>query len=242
MNKRGQVFILSAIIIVFLLYSTIYTYNTLNVHGGLEDFEKNVQAYEKESTLVVNDAIYQGKTGEQQADALKEWASIFKEGVKSSDPNFGSISIYKDTDGNVHIINTLTNKSITIEYLSSDASAESTKLNFFSSIVPPKGDSSEGQICSKTELGEICTTVNTDLSNFGSGFDYSKSIEGVDLAYLCIKVQDINLAGSEAPCPDGTFKVELKGFQSVSTSSQKTEDVTSSDSASNNIIKVSYPK
>jgi hypothetical protein len=243
MSKRGQVFILSAIIIVFLIYSTVYTYNTLNVHSGLEDFEKNVNQYEKESILVVNDAIYQGKSGDQQAEELKKWASIFKEGVKSSDPNFGSISIYKDTDGNVHIINTLTNKSITIEYLSKDASAENTKLGFFSKEVPPKGTDTEGKICSKTEFGQICTTVNTDVSNFGKSFDYAQSIEDVDLAYLCIKIENLKLSSYPLHCPEGTFEITLSGFQSYSTSSAQTSEQTVQDKEkTGEIVKVSYPK
>jgi len=243
MSKRGQVFILSAIIIVFLIYSTVYTYNTLNVHSGLEDFEKNVNQYEKESILVVNDAIYQGKSGDQQAEELKKWASIFKEGVKSSDPNFGSISIYKDTDGNVHIINTLTNKSITIEYLSKDASAENTKLSFFS--IPPEDDETEGKVCTETEFGKICSIVKTDVSNFGKSFDYAQSIKDIDLKYLCIKIEGFDFEESSG-CPKGyhKFNLDITGFNGISLSEKKNNEGEKGiyDISVEKIIKIKYPQ
>ena len=232
LGKRGQIFILSAIIIILLLYSAVYTYNSINVYGGIEDFNENVDQFEKESVLVINEAIYEGGEGAAQADALKVWANIFKEGVKSSDPNFGSISIYKDTDGNVHIINTLTDQTITIEYLTDDADAEGTEISFFSKNIPSDGQGSEGIICTKDPiLGEICTEVNTKLSGFGKKFDYAQSIEGAQLDYLCIGIKDMDL-GYNVPCPKGMFLVEVYGFKDFSTSTKPVEI--------GEIVKVSY--
>ena len=251
MDKRGQIFILSAIIIILLLYSAVYTYNSINVYGGIEDFNENVDQFEKESTLVVNDAIYKGDSGAQQADALKEWANIFKEGVKSSDPNFGSISIYKDTDGNVHVINTLTDQTITIEYLADDADAEGTEISFFSKNIPSDDQGSEGIICTEDPiLGPICTKVNTNLAEFGKKFDYAQTIEGVDLAFLCIKIEGMTLQDpkaydsgntikyDESICQGGA-KIPLSGFQGIETSSK--DIVVGKKGETEDIIKIDYP-
>ncbi|GEM_PF-2946967 len=168
MNKRGQVFLLAAIIFILALYSITITYNSAKTYPALEDFKEQTGNYQNEFPKVINYAIYNGSNVTKQLD---EFTTLFLSEARKKDPNFGVFYVYKDSLGNIHLVNTLNNKVLNIKILDPSLTAERVALTLYSD----NGNalSSGGQICVQ---GLSCVSTSTQTSNFGSGFSNEQVI------------------------------------------------------------------
>src|SRR3989338_3031554 len=117
MNKRGQIFLIAAIIFVMSIYSVAIEYNTIKTYPGLEDYKDLSENYQKEYPKIINFALYNGSDPNA---AIDNFTQAFLKDAKTKDPNFGVFYIYKDKDGNLHIVNTLNNKVIKLEFIGLD--------------------------------------------------------------------------------------------------------------------------
>ncbi len=54
MNKKGQIFIIAAIIFALAIYSVAIQYNTIKTYHGLEDYKELSDNYKKEYPKVPN--------------------------------------------------------------------------------------------------------------------------------------------------------------------------------------------
>ncbi len=180
MNKRGQVFLLAAIIFILALYSITITYNSAKTYPALEDFKEQTGNYQNEFPKVINYAIYNGSNVTKQLD---EFTTLFLSEARKKDPNFGVFYVYKDSLGNIHLVNTLNNKVLNIKIVDPSLTARDVSLTLYSN----NGNalSSGGQICVEG-LGS-CVTASTQTSNFGSGFSNEQVIrEGKKLSVQII--------------------------------------------------------
>src|SRR3989344_6215170 len=119
MNKKGQVFLIAAIIFIFAIYSVIITYNKASEYAALEDYDALTENYQNEFPKVANKALLQE---DDVNDKLKDFNKQFIDNARQTDPNYGALYAYKDQQGILHIVNTLNNKVINIEFKSSDIS------------------------------------------------------------------------------------------------------------------------
>jgi len=112
MNKKGQIFLVGAVIIVLALLTVTGKYNSVKEYPVLSDYKDQTDNYLTEYPKVVNNAIYQNLN---QKNEVTSFSTIFLGQARSKDPNFGVLYSYKDNDGKIHIVNTLTNRVITIK-------------------------------------------------------------------------------------------------------------------------------
>src|SRR3989338_1850592 len=105
MNKRGQIFIIIAIVVCIFVYIAFKTYNSISVQKGLENFDDLRSNYEYELTLVRNECQSEGKDPNICAQDFTD--TFLQNYAWKYDPNFGIITIYKDFEGNIIIRNSM---------------------------------------------------------------------------------------------------------------------------------------
>jgi hypothetical protein len=177
--KRGQIFILAAVIIVVLLILVTMTYNSYREEIALENFEELSHNYEIEAPKIINDAIEQGA---DEAVALQDFTEEFQDYAHDTDPNFGILYVFKDSVGNVHILNSLTDKRVEITYTEAGAGRD-TKIALGSN-----SDTSSGEVC----VGGFCTVAETKVTNFGEGFSKANfDSQDIENMFLSIKIGDL---------------------------------------------------
>lgn len=106
MNKRGQFFILGAIILALALFVLMARVNTYEEKILLEDFPDLTNNYKIESVNVINDALLNNQNVKTSLDLFTD---NYTQYARTIDPNLGFIYVYKDKDG-----------SRIVNYLSSD--------------------------------------------------------------------------------------------------------------------------
>jgi hypothetical protein len=203
MNKSGQIFLIAAIIFAVAIYSVAIEYNTLKEYPALNDYKDISQNYQNEYPKVVNYAVF---SGQNVSTVLDSFNTAFLKEAQKKDPNFGVFYAYKDTQGNLHIVNTLNNKVLNIKYTGIDGNDVTVKLL-------SSGTSAPGEIC-VTGIG--CSSTTSTVGNYDAGY-YGTDINAAKILPTTVEITDA----------DG-FKLgefDLTEFSSL-TYSQSTEEIT----------------
>ena len=176
MNKRGQVFLIAAIIFIFAIYSVIIKYNQAQEYAALEDYDALTENYQNEFPKVANKALLNEKNVN---DELKEFNQQFIDQAREKDPNYGALYAYKDQEGILHIVNTLTKKTINIEFNNEGTIRRLNDIQLLS------GDTeSTGNIALE---GVGSTDVNTETRRFGANFNNEQSIDLQGITSILLK-------------------------------------------------------
>ena len=190
MNKRGQIFLIAAIIFVMSIYSVAIEYNTIKTYPTPEDYKDLSENYQTEYPKIINFALYNGTN---PVEAIDNFTIAFLEEAKKKDPNFGVFYIYKDSTGNLHIVNTLNNKVLKLEF--TNVKGEQVSLALMSQSTQTKGD-----LCIE---GIGCNTVDTIVCNFDSAYYKTNVTSPTELR--------ISEVGSAAP----PIPIQIKDFTSM---------------------------
>ncbi len=114
MNKRGQFFILGAIILALALFVLMVKLNTFDETFLIKDFYPLSENYKTESVKVVNDAIAQGGTITPNK-ALNDFTEKYVNYARTIDPNVGFVYVYwNKTSGEAQINNYLGNTPVNL--------------------------------------------------------------------------------------------------------------------------------
>jgi len=175
MNKRGQIFLIGAIVFVITIYSLVIPYNTVKTYPTPEGYTQLNENYQTEFPKVMNFAIYNGTN---ITSATDNFTIGFLNEAKKKDPNFGSFYIYKDTNGNLFISNTLNDKVLKLEF--TDVKGKTVEIGLLSADTI-----SYGNICI---TGVACMGAKTKVSNFGNNY-YQTQLK--DPRYLRIVIDGI---------------------------------------------------
>ena len=168
MDKRGQVFLIAAIIFIFAIYSVIITYNKADEYAALEDYDSLTENYQNEFPKVANKALL----NEQDVNnELKDFNKQFIDNAREKDPNYGALYAYKDQEGILHIVNTLTNKVVNIQFR-----GQNTKI----SDIQLLNDQSQSPGNINLE-GVDSTAVSTETSRYGATWTNENSINLGDI-------------------------------------------------------------
>jgi len=114
MNKRGQAYILAAIIVCLVAFLLVSKPNVIRERVSLENFESISNNYLIESPKVVNDVLEERGIEDisEVGNKLEDFNQKFLEDyARNQDPNFGLIYIYTDKNGMV-IQNYLKNEKV----------------------------------------------------------------------------------------------------------------------------------
>jgi len=155
-GKRGQIFLIGAIIFVFALYTLVIPYNTIKTYPGLDDYKDLSENYQAEFPRVYNWALYKGENVET---SLEQFNSAFTEQAGNVDPNFGVFYAFVDSNGRVNIVNTLNNKAIVVSY-EDPVTLEQLQFNLVDA-------ESTGQICVE---GIGCSSASARTSDFDRSY------------------------------------------------------------------------
>ncbi|MBM3199889.1 hypothetical protein FJZ53_03040 [Candidatus Woesearchaeota archaeon] len=88
MNKKGQVYIIAALIMALAIYSLSVVYNFAKVYEFKGDFEKITGNYEVESAKLINSIV---STNGDVTESFTNFTTLFMSYSKSQNPNFGII-------------------------------------------------------------------------------------------------------------------------------------------------------
>ena len=114
MDKRGQFFILGAIILALALFVLMVKLNTFDETFLIKDFYPLSENYKTESVKVVNDAIAQGGATNPNT-ALNDFTQKYLAYARTIDPNVGFVYVYwNKTSGEAQINNYLGNTPVNL--------------------------------------------------------------------------------------------------------------------------------
>jgi len=99
MNKRGQVYLLAAIIFAVALYGVSSIVNKVEQKEIRGDFEKLSENYETESARFINSLL--GDETINKFESYSEFTMAFSSYVKAQDPSFGLIYAFSTPEDDI---------------------------------------------------------------------------------------------------------------------------------------------
>lgn len=102
MNKRGQFFVLGAVILAMALFVLMAKVNTYEEKILLEDFPDLANNYKTESVNVLNDALL---GGEDPTVRLYSFTDNYVQYARTISPSLGFVYAYKNSSGQVIVTN-----------------------------------------------------------------------------------------------------------------------------------------
>src|SRR3989344_4558996 len=184
MNKKGQIYLLGALIIGFLIFILSVKSNIINLSPSNTEFEDISQNYNLESSRFINMLIKEGETNPSQIEEkFKRFTGIFTQYSKTQNPTFGLIYLL-NYENNLYIGNFL-DKEITLN----DEVWDNVIISGCSEKINAVIKSGIGGISYDFDLSEftICTkTLSMPLNN---NFIFKINEEDVDYEVNIIQGQ-----------------------------------------------------
>ncbi len=201
-GKRGQFYLVAAIIIILILYSLSTKVNVIREQPRFTDFNRIADNYLTEVTKIINYGIY-SRIADIQASLIAPFTANFIAYARTRDPNIGLVYVYGDNSKTV-IENHLPGDTI-VYYNSSDPLAQSGRR--FSS------DSESINQVGVTIGGEdFMHVVPVKLGSFSSNY-YSSTLASVDnLRIDVLGVPYLYDRGSTDNSFDVVFRTEDEEF------------------------------
>ncbi|HIH26314.1 hypothetical protein J4476_03485 [Candidatus Woesearchaeota archaeon] len=217
MNKKGQVFLIAAIIFIFAIYSVIITYNKASEYAALEDYDALTENYQNEFPKVANKALLQE---DDVNDKLKDFNQQFIDNAREKDPNYGALYAYKDQQGILHIVNTLTNKVVNIQFNSETTSRGLKDIQLLSDTSESPGNINlEG-------VGD--TGVSTETSRYGATWNNEQNINLGDITKIKLTITDERGRTSD-------IELDVKDFTTLNYISSE-QELSTTSGRRNNLI------
>ncbi len=213
MNKKGQFFLVFAIVIIFFLFLVTATYNSAWSLVEIENFEELSDNFGYEQDVVINKAIYEGA---DVANNLEEFGTTFAAYSGTVDPNFGFYQVYQDPNtGKIHINNFLPDgRTITLEATDSTF----TGAEQFNLVVASSTTETDGTISLDVGGQVMEDTVSTELINYEGDYN-TLEIDAVENLILSIEgvSGQVVLSGGEAGMLDvgGTTTFSTDDFGTI---------------------------
>lgn len=95
MNKRGQIYLVSALILVFILYMILTPTNIIKKTTESSNFEQIAKNFDRESAHFLNALI---KPDQPVKDAMLNFTILFSSYAKTKNPDFGLIYTFMYND------------------------------------------------------------------------------------------------------------------------------------------------
>ena len=178
---KGQMFVLTAIVVIMMIWMVTATYNSATVEIALEDFNELSQNYMSEKPKVENYAIL---NGEDRSEAIATFSDKYVDYVRgSSQPNFGVFNVVK-VDDRYEIQNFLPNNYVI--KLEGDVEGKEIQLNVLSN-----NQDTDGTISLDVAGQVFYNKVKTDVVNFDEGYAKATMDE--------IRRIEISIPGADGP-------------------------------------------
>ncbi|MFH1637607.1 MAG: hypothetical protein ABIB71_04250 [Candidatus Woesearchaeota archaeon] len=99
MDKRGQIYILVALVLSIVIYSLVQVANSASQENLESDFESIALNFEEESSKMINSMIANGKTEEEISEAFTGFSIKFASYARTVNPGYGLLFIFKNSTG-----------------------------------------------------------------------------------------------------------------------------------------------
>ena len=173
MAKKGQFYILAAVILCIVIFGVTVTVNKIEQEVETTDFVELAQNYVLETPALINYAIY-GGFEQQPSDLLSDFTEDFVQYARKKNPKLGLLYVYKEGDNT--IIENYLKEGEPIIY-----TTETEEGGLFEF-----GDTTLNEIILNIEGEEFIYTVPTKLQHFGE-------LHGTDLE--AIQWVKLNIGG-----------------------------------------------
>jgi hypothetical protein len=152
MDKRGQFFILGAMILMLALFVLVAKVNTYEEKILLEDFPELTSNYKEEAPRVINDALL---NNENPTNSIEGFTESYIAYARTIDPNLGIVYAYKNPLNGEILIKNYGNKEINVANNDLYPTKEETLNNI------------------NLDLGgtNFKTTIPTKLNVYGKGYN-----------------------------------------------------------------------
>jgi len=205
MNKKGQFFLIAAVLFCLAIFSITIHFNKLEERALLEDFQDLSQNYANEAPKVVNSAIEEGKDAE---DNLDKFTEEFLNYARKKDPNIGFFYVYLDPS---------TGKLITKNFLQTGDTATIGDKTVFS-----ENEETINKISlSMNPEEEFSLNVPTKVKNFDESYTKAIILESVnapvwvEIGGIFYRVNPIGknlniIAKTSTPGVDSTTQIKIE--------------------------------
>ncbi len=112
-EKRGQFYLIAAIILIAILVGLLLRLNEARVSKQPLAFSESAENFEKEAIKIIDDGISKGKTLEQVQRDLRDFAGNYTEYISSKSPQIGFLYVYGNAS-NITVVNFLVQPDATI--------------------------------------------------------------------------------------------------------------------------------
>jgi len=181
MNKRGQIYLLAALIISAAIYSISTTVNYVYQEESDTDFETLSETYEIESSKLINTLLSQGEGDEKITEAFNTFTLLFTSYSKSQNPSYGLIYSFayedKETGQQLVQVGNYLDKPIIIDKDPDPDFQDIALLNGCFEIIPATL-SFEGDLTLDPYLTELALQ-EADINACTATFDYPVSSKGL---------------------------------------------------------------
>src|SRR3989338_3690070 len=196
---KGQMFVLTAIVVIMMIWMVTATYNSATVEIALEDFNELSQNYMSEKPKVENYAIL---NDEDRSEAIALFSGKYVQYVRgSSQPNFGVFNVVK-VDGGYEIQNFLHGDYV-IKLEGNNIEGKEIQLNVLS-----HDQDTEGTISLDVAGQVFYNKVKTDVVNFDRGYEKATMEQ--------IHQIKISIPGADEPVPIDVFRGTPQGHGTLS--------------------------
>ena len=196
---KGQMFVLTAIVVIMMIWMVTATYNSATVEIALEDFNELSQNYMSEKPKVENYAIL---NDEDRSEAIALFSGKYVQYVRgSSQPNFGVFNVVK-VDGGYEIQNFLPGDYV-IKLEGNNIEGKEIQLNVLS-----HDQDTEGTISLDVAGQVFYNKVKTDVVNFDRGYAKATMEQ--------IHQIKISIPGADEPVPIDVFRGTPQGHGTLS--------------------------
>ena len=166
MNKRGQFYLIMAIIIGLVIYSLYLPGNKIEEVTLFEDFSDISSNYLREAPKVVNHGIFLEKTDKEMRDLITQFSEKYLEQVRKKNPNINLVYIY--SNGTYVFVKSYYDKSIIF-----DAEERSTIFG--------ANQQSLNSVRLKVSGKEFEHQVPVEMKNFGDEFTSQTALSQGDV-------------------------------------------------------------
>lgn len=105
MRKRGQIFLVAAVLLALVIFSLVSIYNDYQEKIVLEDFPDLSSNYQQELKQLTNEVLLSGQES-QVGDELESFTNDYVDYARTIDPNIGFVYVYWDRKtGTAKVVN-----------------------------------------------------------------------------------------------------------------------------------------
>ncbi len=97
MNKRGQIYILVALVLSIVIYSLVQVANYVGQENIESDFDRISSTFEEESAKTINSMIEAGRSEEEISSAFLDFSLRYATYARTVNPKFGMLFGYKNS-------------------------------------------------------------------------------------------------------------------------------------------------